>query len=98
MLVFLLAAVFGPPFWFWVSKRVDKKRTFMTGAILWTTTQLSLFLVLPDWPRWVGFAGIPFAGFGFTAVDIMPGRWSEMSLTKMTWKLASGARGSIMDF
>ncbi|MDG2008491.1 MAG: MFS transporter [Candidatus Binatia bacterium] len=74
MLVFLLAAVFGLPFWFWVSKRVDKKRTFMMGALLWTTTQLSLFLVSPDWPRWVGFAGILFAGFGFAAVDIMP--WS----------------------
>ena len=74
MLVFLLAAMFGLPFWFWFSKRVDKKRTFMVGSLLWTATQLSLFLVSPEWPRWVGFAGVLFAGFGFAAVDIMP--WS----------------------
>ena len=66
--------MFGLPFWFWFSKRVDKKRTFMVGSLLWTATQLSLFLVSPEWPRWVGFAGILFAGFGFAAVDIMP--WS----------------------
>ena len=74
MLAFLLAAMVGLPFWFWVSKRVDKKRTFMLGSLLWTATQLMLFVVSPDWPRWVGFAGIMFAGFGFAAVDIMP--WS----------------------
>ena len=80
----------GLPFWFWVSKRIDKKQTFMVGALLWTTTQFLLFLVSPDWPRWVGFAGVLFAGFGFAAVDIMP--WSMVGDVIDEDDLATGER------
>lgn len=90
MLVFLAAAMVGLPFWFWVSKRIDKKQTFMVGALLWTTTQFLLFLVSPDWPRWVGFAGVLFAGFGFAAVDIMP--WSMVGDVIDEDDLATGER------
>ena len=90
MLLFLLAAIVGLPFWLKFSVAVDKKTAFVLGSLIWAGIQAAMFLIEPDWPRWVGLAAIVVAGFGFAAVDMMP--WSMVGDVIDEDDLATGER------
>lgn len=90
MLIFLLAAVGGLPFWLGVSRRVDKRTAFLAGSLVWAGAQLCLFFIQPEWSPWIGYVGILVAGFGFAAVDMVP--WSMIGDVVDEDDLATGER------
>jgi GPH family glycoside/pentoside/hexuronide:cation symporter len=67
------AAIFFIPFWVWVSKKLDKRRAFIIGALTWLVVLLGIS-ALPA--RAIGLAYIlaALSGSGIAAAYVLP--WS----------------------
>lgn len=87
LFVFVFASL---PFWMRVSERVDKRSVFIFGASWWALVQMAFLLLQPDSPRWMIFALVAAAGFGYGVADLMP--WSMLGDVIDEDDLASGER------
>jgi sugar (glycoside-pentoside-hexuronide) transporter len=90
MLVFLLSSVLAVPPWLAIARRVDKATAFIAGSAWWMIGLVGMFLVEPDWPRWVLFVFSPVVAAGYAAVDLMP--WAMLGEVVDEDELASAER------
>jgi sugar (glycoside-pentoside-hexuronide) transporter len=74
MMLFLGATVAALPFWLAMARGRDKSRIFLLGSAWWMTWSVALAFIRPEWPAWILYVFVPFVGFGYAIVDLMP--WS----------------------
>jgi sugar (glycoside-pentoside-hexuronide) transporter len=60
------------PLWLGFSKRSEKSRVFVIGAVWWAVCQTPLFFAQPEWPIAIILFFVPLTGIGYAAVDLMP--------------------------
>lgn len=90
MATMLIAASLSLPFWLRAAQHADKATIFIVGAGWWIGTQLVLFVLQPEWPRWVMFAVAAATGVGYAAADLMP--WSMLGDVVDADELMTGER------
>ncbi|MGE4605176.1 MAG: MFS transporter [Myxococcota bacterium] len=88
--MFLLVVFAVLPVWLALSRRFDKKSIFIFGTAWWSLTQAAVFLVQPDWPRWLIFTIPALAAIGYAVADLMP--WAMLGDVIDEDELATGER------
>jgi GPH family glycoside/pentoside/hexuronide:cation symporter len=87
--IFVTALVFLP-FWVWVSKKTDKRKAYIGGMLFLSVVVVSLSFVSPS----LGFPAVMalacLAGFGASAVYILP--WAIIPDAVEVDQLSTGAR------
>ncbi len=90
MMLFLASAIVALPFWLHVAAGRDKANVFIFGSAWWALSSLFMLAIEPEWPRWFMFVFVPFVGFGYSVVDLMP--WSMVGEVIDEDDLATGER------
>ena len=70
--VFFIAAIAALPLWNWLSKKGNKRTTYIIGVAFWALAMLSLILVTPATPLWTLLILCVLAGIGLSAAQVLP--------------------------
>ena len=74
MALIFVTAVLVLPFWTWVSRSTDKRRSYAIGIAFLAAVLLVLTAVTPQVPFWVVIVLCVLAGIGVSAAHVLP--WS----------------------
>ncbi len=88
--LFLGVSVLSLPFWLRLARRFDKRSIFLVGSTWWIVSQLVIYAVSPEWPRWSVFLAAALAAVGYAVADLMP--WAMLGDVIDEDELATGER------
>lgn len=83
------SAILFIPFWVWVSRKLDKRRAFILGAISWVFILLGISLLRPD-QIGLAYALAAFSGSGIATAYVIP--WSMVPDVIENDQLRTGQR------
>jgi GPH family glycoside/pentoside/hexuronide:cation symporter len=90
LLSMLVVVVLSLPIWLQVSRRFDKHRIFVAGAMWFGASLLFIWFVQPEWPHWIMFAAAGLTGVGYAVADLMP--WAMLGEVIDEDQLLTGER------
>jgi GPH family glycoside/pentoside/hexuronide:cation symporter len=85
-----VASLISLPFWNWLSKRTDKRLSYIAGMLFMSAVLILLIFALPGWGLPVVLVLAVLAGVGFGAVQVLP--WAILPDTIEWDELQTGKR------
>jgi sugar (glycoside-pentoside-hexuronide) transporter len=67
----LVAQVLALPFYAWLSKRTNKRRGYIVGAVIWMVAMLLSFLIVPGGPAFAVYVFATVVGIGTGGIVVM---------------------------
>ena len=72
--VLFIVALISLPFWYWASRRWDKRTAYIAGMVYISLVMVGLIFLRPEWGLTAALVMAALAGIGFGCVQVLP--WS----------------------